>query len=108
MQFLVIGYDGDDDGAPDRRQAARPKHLARGDELVAAGNLWYAAALTNDDGQMIGSMYMVDFPDQSAFDEWFKNEPYVRGDVWKTTTVQTCVTREPWQFNRPREFFDGR
>ncbi len=104
----MLGFDGHDDGAPTRRQAARPHHIARGDELFAQGNLWYGAAITDDDGNMTGSMYMVDFADRNALDEWLATEPYVVGDVWRTIEVRRCSTRDPWQFNRPREFFEQR
>ena len=108
MQFLVLGYDGTDEGAKERRMKARPDHIAMGDKLLAEGNLWYAAALTNDAGEMIGSMYAVDFEDEEALNQWLKKEPYVVGDVWRKTEINKCVTRDPWQFNRPKEFFEER
>jgi uncharacterized protein YciI len=108
MQFLVLGFDGSDDAAPARRQKARPRHIERGDELLASGNLWYGAALTGDDGSMVGSMYMVDFGDRSELDAWLETEPYVTGDVWQKVEVHPCSTRDPWQFNRPKEFFENR
>lgn len=108
MQFLVLGFDGSDGDAPARRQAVRPSHIARGDELLAAGDLWYGAALTGDDGSMIGSMYMVDFADREALDHWLVTEPYVTGDVWRKIEIHPCVSRNPWQFSRPREFFEDR
>jgi uncharacterized protein YciI len=108
MQFLVLGFDGDDDEAPTRRQAARSQHIVRGDELLASGNLWYGAALTDDSGNMVGSMYMVDFTDRAELDEWLETEPYVVGRVWQKIEVRSCNTRDPWQFNRPREFFESR
>ena len=45
MQYLIIGKDGTDSEAKERRTKARPDHIAMGDKLVASGNLWYAAAL---------------------------------------------------------------
>ncbi len=108
MQFLIVGFDGDDDQAPARRQAARPAHIAMGDELLAAGNLWYGAALIGDEGEMRGSMYMVDFPTKADLQEWLDKEPYVVGDVWRRLEIHPCNTRDPWQFNRPREFFENR
>lgn len=108
MQFLVLGYDGNDEGAMDRRMAVRPDHIALGDELLASGNLWYAAALTGEGGKMIGSMYMVDFADRAELDSWMEREPYVTGDVWRRVEIHECTTRDPWQFNRPREFFEQR
>ena len=45
MQFLIIGKDGTDEKAKERRLATRPAHIAFGDELLASGNMWYGAAL---------------------------------------------------------------
>ena len=108
MQFLVIGKDGTDEDAPARRAKARPDHIAMGDKLLASGNLWYGAALTGDEGQMIGSAYMVDFKDENALNEWLAIEPYKVGEVWQDIEILPCNTRDPWQFNRPKEFFESR
>jgi len=108
MQFLIIGLDGDDPEAKQRRLAARPKHIEMGDALLADGNLWYGAALFGDDGQMNGSMYLIDFESEDKLHEWLSKEPYIIGDVWKTVEVRKANVREPWQFNRPREFFENR
>ena len=106
MQFLVIGLDGTDAEAPARRQKVRDDHIKRGDELLASGNLWYGAAILDDDGNMKGSMYMVHFDSEEDFQDWLDNEPYVTGDVWRTIQVHKCNTRDPWQFNRSQEFFE--
>lgn len=108
MQFLVIGHDGDDAEAPARRQAARPSHIANGDRMLADGTLWYACALIDDAENMVGSMYLVDFPDRSALDGWLSTEPYVVGDVWRSIDVRPARVRDPWQFSRPQEFFGQR
>ncbi|MDL2363047.1 MAG: YciI family protein [Patescibacteria group bacterium] len=105
MQFVIIGLDGTDDEAPARRQAVRQDHIKRGDELLASGNLLYGAALLNDDGSMKGSMYVMSFPNEEELNEYLKTEPYVIGDVWKDITVHKSNTRDPWQFNRPEEWF---
>jgi uncharacterized protein YciI len=108
MQFVVIGLDGTDSDAPSRREAARPDHIKRGDELLASGNLWYGAALLNDDGSMKGSMYVLDFPGEDALQEYLKTEPYVTGDVWRDITIHKSNTRDPWQFNRSEDWFKNR
>ena len=108
MQFLVIGLDGTDSEAPARRAAARPAHIARGDELLHAGALWYGAAIVDENGRMKGSMYFVDFPSETDMRAWLADEPYVQGDVWRTIEVHTCSVRDPWQFSRPQAFFDER
>lgn len=106
MQFLVIGMDGADKEAPSRRATARENHIALGDKLVASGNMWYGAALLNDDGSIKGSMLMMDFPSEKELQEWLNIEPYKTGKVWETIFIHKCKTRDPWQFNRPKEFFD--
>lgn len=108
MQFLIIGLDGTDPEAADRRSAVRAEHIKLGDELVASGNMWYGAALLNDNGTMKGSMLMMDFPSESELHAWLDKEPYMTGKVWENITIHKCNTREPWQFNRPKEFFDQR
>lgn len=105
MQFLVIGRDGDDEDAMSRRLAVRQEHIKLGDELLASGNMWYGAAIVDDDGNMRGSALFMDFESEDALQEWLKKEPYVTGDVWKSLEVIKCSTRDPWQFNRPKEFF---
>ena len=108
MQFLVIGTDGTDKGAKKRRLAVREEHIKLGDELVKNGNVWYGAALLDDDGEMKGSVFMVDFPSRKELDKWLEIEPYVTGKVWEKITIHKCNTRDPWQFNRPKEFFEKR
>ncbi|MBI1326878.1 MAG: hypothetical protein GC136_04465 [Alphaproteobacteria bacterium] len=108
MQFLVIGMDGDDEGALARRMAVREAHIQLGDELLASGNMWYGAAILRDDGTMGGSALFMDFKDEAELQAWIDKEPYVTGDVWKSVTVHKCNTRDPWEFNRSKEFFEGR
>jgi uncharacterized protein YciI len=108
MQFLIIGKDGTDSEALNRRLAARPAHIELGNELTAQGHMWYGAALLNDSGTMVGSMLLMDFPSEKELNEWLAREPYVTGDVWRSVEVQRCNVRDPWQFNRPKEFFEAR
>lgn len=108
MQFTVIGLDSTDEEAPARRQAVRASHIAMGDELVASGNLRYAAALLHEDGSMKGSVYIVDFESEEKLKEYMDKEPYVTGDVWREVTVHKSNTRNPWQFNRDKQWFEGR
>ena len=105
MQFLVIGLDGTDDKAMERRLAVREDHIKLGERLVKSGNTWYGAALLDDNGNMKGSVFMVDFPSKKELNRWLEREPYVTGDVWQDITIHKCNTREPWQFNRLKEFF---
>src|SRR5215472_2341548 len=101
MQFLVIGLDGKDEGAVNRRLGARPDHIQLGNDLLKTGNFWYGAALTDENGTMIGSMLLMDFESREALDQWLADEPYVTKGVWKEIQVHSCSVRDPWMFNRP-------
>jgi uncharacterized protein YciI len=105
MQFVIIGLDGTDSEAPVRRQAVRQDHIKRGEELLDAGNLWYGAALLNDDGSMKGSLYVVNFPSDAELQAWLDTEPYVTGKVWQDLTIHKSNTRDPWQYSHPKEWF---
>ncbi len=108
MQFLVIGKDGKDKKAMERRLAAREAHLKLGDEMEKSGNRWYGCVMLDDNNKMIGSMAIMDFYSRKELDEWLKQEPYVVGNVWKTVEVSKCNVKRPWKFNRPQSFFQSR
>jgi uncharacterized protein YciI len=107
MQFVVIGLDGIDEAAHERRAKARQAHIDLGEGLRQSGNMLYGAALLHDDESMKGSMIIVKFPSEKELNEWLDMEPYVMGEVWKNITIHKSNTREPWQFNRTQEWFES-
>ena len=89
MQFLVIAYDGTDEGAAARRAAAREAHLKAFMDMREKGRFLYGAAILSDEGRMIGSMVVCDFASREELDDaWLRHEPYVVGGVWKTIDVK--------------------
>ncbi|MFS0577084.1 YciI family protein [Sporosarcina sp. 179-K 3D1 HS] len=90
MQFIVMGYDGTDEEAIDRRLRAREEHLQVVEKRVAAGEHLYGAAILNDQGKMIGSIMVVDYPSREELDNWLKVEPYVVGEVWQKIEIKPC------------------
>ncbi len=108
MQFLVIGKDGTDEKAMERRKVARQAHLDLGEEMRQAGSRWYGSVLVDDNNTMIGSMAVMDFPSEKELQEWLDREPYVTGEVWKSVEVIKCNVKKPWQFNRPQSFFESK
>lgn len=87
MQFLVIARDGEDSEALDRRLKVREAHLAGARKLAADGRMVEGGAILDDDGKMVGSAVIVDFPDRAALDDWLRNDPYVTGDVWRKIDI---------------------
>ena len=108
MQYLIIGLDGKDKNAKKRRMAVRKDHIKLGDELLKSGNMWYGAAIKNDEDEMIGSALFMDFDTEDELQSWLDKEPYVVGNVWESYEVHKCSTRDPWQFNRSKEWFEKR
>jgi uncharacterized protein YciI len=88
MQFLVLARDGTDAEAPARRQKFREAHLAGAFKLHDSGNILIGGAILDEQGGMIGSAIITDFPDRAALDAWLKNDPYVTGNVWQHIEVK--------------------
>ncbi|MGG3798401.1 YciI family protein [Metabacillus fastidiosus] len=90
MQYIVTAYDGTDEKAVDRRLAAREGHLKSVERRFKEGQHLYGAAILDDEGKMIGSMMVVDYPSREELDNWLKVEPYVTGNVWQKIEIKQC------------------
>jgi len=89
MKFLIIAYDGKDSEAGARRQKVRERHLAGVRELKKDRKHLYGGAILDDEGAMIGSMMVVDYPSKEILvSEWLDNEPYVTGNVWQEIEIK--------------------
>lgn len=88
MDFLVIAMDGTDEGALERRMAAREDHIAGIAKLKEQGHFISGGAIMDDDGRMIGSAVIVDFPDRQSVEKCIADDPYTRGDVWQDVTIR--------------------
>jgi len=106
MQFVVISLDGNDGEAIERRAKYRPAHIEYGEKMRQAGTMWYGAALTDGNGNMNGSMILVNFPSRKELDKWLEEEPYVLGEVWKDIKVYPANVRDPWQYSQSKDWFE--
>lgn len=102
-QFIVIGHDGTDEGALERRMAARDAHLKACADSVAAGNQLIGAALMDDAGKMNGSVLIMNFDSREELDEWLKREPYVSGKVWDRIEVIPCKVPDTFAHCFPKK-----
>ena len=87
-QYVIIARDGDDDQALNRRLSTRTDHLAGAAWLKANNNFVIGGAILNEAGQMEGSVMILQFETEEAFQYWYDNEPYITGGVWKTIEVK--------------------
>jgi uncharacterized protein YciI len=88
MQFLVTAFDGTDAGAVERRLKVREAHLKTVEAQTKAGRILIGGAILDDQGKMIGSSLVVDFPSRAELDAWLRADPYTTGGVWKTVEVR--------------------
>jgi uncharacterized protein YciI len=81
MYFVVIGKDPPG-GAP--RSAQRPAHLefveGKQDVIVYGGPLL-------EDGQMVGSLFVLDLADRAALDSYMAEDPYFTPGIFETIEI---------------------
>ncbi|WP_266064853.1 YciI family protein [Brucella intermedia] len=87
MQFTIIARDDTAVGTLERRLAAREEHMERIHAMKAEGTILDGGALIDDDGKMIGSVVLCEFPDRAALDAYIGSEIYFTQKVWKDITV---------------------
>lgn len=90
MQFLILGYDGKDADAPQRRQQHRCAHLNKVAEMVKLGHHLYACAMLDAEEQMIGSMLVTEFASKDELEAYLEQEPYMIGKVWEKIEIIPC------------------
>jgi uncharacterized protein YciI len=87
MQYLLTAYDGTDANAKSRRLDARPEHLDKISDQKKRGEFLFGGAILDDEGGMIGSMIVYEFPDRKTLDERLKDEPYLYKGIWKSVNI---------------------
>ena len=87
MQFLLLAYDGTDPEALQRRLNVREEHLKRISLLKKSGEFLFGGAILDNNGKMIGSMIVYDFPDRQSLEERLQDDPYLKGKVWEKTEI---------------------
>jgi uncharacterized protein YciI len=87
-QYLVTGYDYTDAEALQRRMNVRPHHLDGAKALKQGGNYILGGALLNDQGNMIGSVMILQFETEEGLEAWEKSEPYIIQKIWESVDVK--------------------
>jgi uncharacterized protein YciI len=87
-QYIVTGYDYTDEGALERRMNVRPHHLDNLKVLKETGNYILGGALLNEEGQMKGSVMIMQFETEEALEAWKQGEPYITQGIWETVDVK--------------------
>lgn len=82
MLYVVVAHDGDDDGAQARRAAARPAHIENGTRRSEAGGLPLGGAIIGPDGNMVGSVLVIEAADEDEARAIVEGDPYTAAGVW--------------------------
>src|SRR6478735_6834194 len=87
MGYAVLAYDGEDAAAPARRAAARARHLEVLAQWAGDGRLAFGTPLLADDGRAVGSLMILDVPDEAGLRDYLAAEPFNRTGVWTRVTT---------------------
>jgi len=82
-QFLILAQDYADADALTRRLSVREAHLKRVRLEKAEGRFVIGGAKLNNEGNMHGSMLIVQLENEEAVRQWVSEDPYVTGKVWE-------------------------
>ena len=74
----------DKDGAIEIRKANRDAHLAYADETPVV----YAGPFQNEDGDMIGSLLIVDVETRAEAEAWAASDPYAKAGLFQKVRIE--------------------
>lgn len=86
-QFLILADDYKDADALSRRLSVRETHLERMSAEKAAGRFVIGGAKLNEQGNMHGSMLVVQLENEEAVQQWVQDDPYITGKVWERVDI---------------------
>ena len=82
--MLVALFARDKAGALETRLANREAHIAH---LKESGVVAQAGPLLDDDGQMCGSLVVLDVEDMAAAQAWADADPYAKAGLFENVTL---------------------
>lgn len=87
MGYAVLAFDGEDEDAPARRMAARERHLQVLAVWAGDGRLAFGTPLMAPDGRAIGSLMVLEVPDERGLQDYLAAEPFNSSGVWQRVTT---------------------
>ena len=82
MHFVIHALDRPDAG--DLRVSTRERHL----EYLVGFNVVFAGPLLDEDGEMCGSLIVVEMPDREAVVELVAGDPYSKAGLFDQVTIR--------------------
>lgn len=88
MRYVIHAYDYTDADALDRRMQVRSDHLAFVRQLKSMGQFIFGGALLDPDGNMIGSMLLLELETEAQLQDYLRADPYIVQGVWEKIDVK--------------------
>ncbi len=82
--MLIALIAKDKDGALQTRLDNREAHVAH---IKNSGVVFQAGPFLDGDGQMCGSLVILDVEDMAAAEDWAANDPYAKAGLFKSTEL---------------------
>lgn len=82
--MLVALIAHDKPGSLSIRQENRPAHL---EYLKASDAVAQAGPLLNENGEMAGSLIILDVEEMAQAEDWARNDPYGKAGLFETVTL---------------------
>ncbi len=85
--MLYFIYCTDKTGSKDVRLSNRSAHLEYMEQF--AGQVVAAGPTLSEDGEtMTGSVFLIEFPDRAAVDDFCANDPYQKAGLFEATVIK--------------------
>ncbi|MEQ8193975.1 MAG: YciI family protein [Rhodospirillales bacterium] len=85
--MLYLIYCTDKPDSTETRMANRPAHLEFIKQYV--DRVFAAGPTLSDDGEtMTGSVFLIDFKDRAAAEDFCKNDPYQKAGLFDSTVIK--------------------
>ena len=81
MHYVIHALDRPDAG--DLRDQTRPDHLAYWDDFAVT----FGGPLLSDDGQMVGSLIVLDVDPRQTAEELAAGDPYAEAGLFERVTI---------------------
>lgn len=82
MNFMI--YALDKPGALELRKETRQAHL---DYVRGSGQMDFGAPLLDDDGNMVGSIILIEAANRKEAELFSENDPYTKAGLFETVTI---------------------
>jgi len=91
MLFTIFCIDKP--GMAENRAAAMPGHVEYLNQQTLVKNIISGPLMDDAMENIVGSLYIIDAPDRATLEEFTKNDPIVKADIWQSVEIRAFNKR---------------